>query len=65
MHERLRSVSSATSSTPLDPITPDNAVVLIVDQQEGWFSRIFEAEQTQPLLLASPAQPNCWECRPS
>ena len=45
-------MSSATRSTPLDPITPDNAVVLIVDQQEGWFSRIFEPEQTQRLLLA-------------
>jgi len=45
-------MSSATRSTPLDPITPDNAVVLIVDQQEGWFSSIFEPEQTQRHLLA-------------
>jgi nicotinamidase-related amidase len=45
-------MSSATRSTPLDPITPDNAVVLIVDQQEGWFSRIFEPGQTQRHLLA-------------
>src|SRR5258708_5903564 len=52
MNERIRSLSSATRSTPLDPITPDNAVVLIVDQQEGWFSRIVEPEQTQRLLLA-------------
>ncbi len=44
-------MSSATRSTPLDPITPDNAVVLIVDQQEGWFSSIFEPEQTQRHLL--------------
>ena len=52
MNRRIRSLSNATRSTPLDPITPDNAVVLIVDQQEGWFSRIFEPEQTQRLLLA-------------
>jgi nicotinamidase-related amidase len=52
MNERIRSLSSATRSTPLDPITPDNAVVLIVDQQEGWFSSIFEPEQAQRLLFA-------------
>jgi hypothetical protein len=52
MHERIRSLSSTTRSTPLDPITPDNAVVLIIGQQEGWFSRIVEPEQTQRLLLA-------------
>ncbi len=45
-------MSSETRSTPLDPITPENAVVLIVDQQEGWFSRIYEPEQTQRHLLA-------------
>jgi nicotinamidase-related amidase len=37
---------------PLDPITPENAVVLIVDQQEGWFTRIYEPEQAQRHLLA-------------
>jgi hypothetical protein len=48
----MLSMSSETRSTPLDPITPENAVVLIVDQQEGWFSRIYEPEQTQRHLLA-------------
>jgi hypothetical protein len=47
----MLSMSSETRSTPLDPITPENAVVLIVDQQEGWFSRIYEPEQTQRHLL--------------
>jgi hypothetical protein len=48
----MLSMSSETRSTPLDPITSENAVVLIVDQQEGWFSRIYEPEQTQRHLLA-------------
>src|SRR5262245_58572747 len=37
---------------PLDPIMPENAMVLIVDQQERWFTRIYEPEQTQRHLLA-------------
>ena len=45
-------MSSEIRSTPLDPITPENAVVLIVDQQEGWFTKISEPEQTQRHLLA-------------
>jgi nicotinamidase-related amidase len=44
-------MGSATRSTPLDGITPQNAVLLLVDQQEGWFSRIHEPEQTQRHLL--------------
>ena len=44
-------MSSETRSTFLDPITPENAVLLIVDQQEGWFGRIFEPEQTRRHLL--------------
>jgi hypothetical protein len=35
---------SATRSTLLDPITPENAVLLLVDQQEGLFTRIYEPE---------------------
>src|SRR6266496_289836 len=48
----MLSMSSETRSTPLDPLTPENAVVLIVDQQERWFTRIYEPEQTQRHLLA-------------
>jgi hypothetical protein len=42
---------SATRSTLLDPITPENAVLLLVDQQEGLFTRIYEPEQTRRHLL--------------
>jgi nicotinamidase-related amidase len=35
-----------------DPLTPENAVLLIVDQQEGWFGRIQEPEQAQHHLLS-------------
>ncbi len=33
--ERSRSMSPETESTLLDPVTPQNAVLLLVDQQEG------------------------------
>ncbi len=42
---------SATRSPLLDPITPQNAVLLLIDQQEGLFTRIFEPEQTRHHLL--------------
>ncbi len=41
----------ASRSPLLDPITPQNAVLLLVDQQEGLFSRIYEPEQTRRHLL--------------
>ncbi len=44
-------MSSETRATLLDRITPENAVLLLVDQQEGWFSRIQEPEQTRHHLL--------------
>src|SRR6266699_5636848 len=44
-------MSSETRATLLDPITPQNAVLLLVDQQEGWFSRIQEPEHTRHHLL--------------
>jgi nicotinamidase-related amidase len=44
-------MSSETRSTLLDSITPENAVLLLVDQQEGWFTRIQEPEQTRRHLL--------------
>ena len=40
-----------TRSTLLDPITPENAVLLLIDQQEGLFTRIYEPEQTRRHLL--------------
>ncbi len=42
---------NATRSTLLDPITSQNAVLLLVDQQEGLFTRIYEPEQTRRNLL--------------
>jgi len=44
-------MSPETKQPPFDPITPDNAVLLLVDQQEGLFSRILEPEQTRHNLL--------------
>ena len=45
-------MSSATGPTRLEPVSPQNAVLLLVDQQEGLFSRIHEPEQTRRNLLA-------------
>ena len=42
---------SETRATLFDPITPENALLLLVDQQEGWFNRIVEPEQTRRHLL--------------
>jgi nicotinamidase-related amidase len=43
-----------TDITParLEPVSPHNAVLLLVDQQAGLFSRIHEPEQTRRNLLA-------------
>jgi nicotinamidase-related amidase len=49
--ERNRSMSNEARAALLDPLTPENAVLLLVDQQEGWFSRIVEPEQTRHHLL--------------
>jgi nicotinamidase-related amidase len=43
---------SETGATPFEPVSPHNAVLLMVDQQEGLFSRIHEPGQTQRDLLA-------------
>jgi len=45
-------MTSVTRHTQLEPVSPDNAVVLFVDQQEGLFSRIHEPEQTRRNVLA-------------
>lgn len=39
--------SSQHRAVPVDPVTPENAVVLFVDQQEGILARAYEAAQTQ------------------
>src|SRR5262249_38406071 len=45
-------MTSATRNTHLEPVSPDNAVLLFVDQQEGLFSQIHEPQQTRINLLA-------------
>src|SRR5262249_1833635 len=45
-------MTSVTRHTHLEPVSPDNAVLLFVDQQEGWFSRIHEPQQTRANVLA-------------
>jgi len=45
-------MTSLTRHTQLEPVSPDNAVLLFVDQQEGWFSRIHEPQQTAGNVLA-------------
>ncbi|GHO98442.1 hypothetical protein KSF_084900 [Reticulibacter mediterranei] len=45
-------MSTETKRAILDPITPENAVLLIIDQQEGLFSRISQPERTRANLLA-------------
>jgi hypothetical protein len=50
-HPEQEVVRREARSTLLDPITPENAVLLLVDQQEGLFSRIYEPEQTRRQLL--------------
>ncbi|MBO0781018.1 MAG: isochorismatase family protein [Ktedonobacteraceae bacterium] len=45
-------MSTEMKRTILDPITPENAVLLIIDQQEGLLSRISQPELTRANLLA-------------
>jgi nicotinamidase-related amidase len=45
-------MTDATSPARLDPVSPQNAVLLLVDQQEGLFSRIHAPEQTRASLVA-------------
>jgi nicotinamidase-related amidase len=44
-------MSNETRSTLLDPVTPQNAVLLLVDQQEGLLARVYESEQLRAHLL--------------
>ena len=43
---------SETRPARFEPASPQNAVLLLVDQQEGLFSKVHEAEQTRCNLLA-------------
>jgi nicotinamidase-related amidase len=43
---------ATTNPIRLEPVTPHNTVLLLVDQQEGLFSRIHQPEQTRRTLLA-------------
>jgi nicotinamidase-related amidase len=45
-------VTSAARHAHLDPVSPDNAMLLFVDQQEGLFSGIHQPQQTRNNLLA-------------
>jgi nicotinamidase-related amidase len=42
----------AATPTRLEPVSPDNAVLLLVDQQEGLFSHIHDPDQTRRTLVA-------------
>jgi nicotinamidase-related amidase len=44
-------MSHETRSTLLDPITPQNAVLLLVDQQEGLLTKVYEPEHMRAHLL--------------
>jgi hypothetical protein len=53
-------MTSPAMHTHRKPVRPDNAVLLLVDQQEGLFSRIHEPQQTRANLVALPGRPGCW-----
>jgi nicotinamidase-related amidase len=44
--------STATGPARLDAVSADNSVLLLMDQQEGLFSRVHEPEQTRDNLIA-------------
>jgi nicotinamidase-related amidase len=47
-----KAVTSATRNARSEPVSPENAVLLLVDQQEGLFGRIHEPQETRGNLLA-------------
>jgi nicotinamidase-related amidase len=49
---RMSLVTSAARHAHLDPVSPDNAMLLFVDQQEDLFSGIHQPQQTRNNLLA-------------
>jgi hypothetical protein len=48
-----------------EPVSPQNAVLLLVDQQEGLFARIHQPERTRSTWRRWPAAPGCWASRRS
>jgi nicotinamidase-related amidase len=45
-------MTSAARHTILEPVSAENSVLLLVDQQEGLFSRVHQPQQTRANLLA-------------
>jgi nicotinamidase-related amidase len=45
-------MTSAARHTILEPVSSENSVLLLVDQQEGLFSRVHQPQQTRANLLA-------------
>jgi nicotinamidase-related amidase len=45
-------MTDAPGPARLEPVSPHNAVLLLVDQQEGLFSRVHAPEQTRASLVA-------------
>jgi len=45
-------MTTAAPLAGLDPVSPGNAVLLLMDQQEGLFSRVHQPQQTRANLLA-------------
>jgi hypothetical protein len=52
-------------ATILEPVSPDNAVLLLVDQQEGLLSRVHDPDQTRRNLIALARCTRLWESRRS
>src|SRR5215472_1571677 len=49
---RTSFMTSATRHTNLESVSPDHAMLLFVDQQEGLFTQIHESQQTRASLIA-------------
>lgn len=49
---------STTSQNRLEPVSPHNTVLLLVDQQEGLLSRVHEPDQTRATCSRWPAVPS-------
>lgn len=56
-------MTDATGPARLEPVSPQNAVLLLVDQQEGLLSRIHAPEQTRANLAALARCARCSEYR--
>jgi hypothetical protein len=57
---------NAAGQTSREPVSPKNAVLLLVDQQDGLLSRVHEPEQThvdQPPLRSHPPRQFRWPAR--